>query len=141
MAKNKVEYEKSAGAIIYYKHGRQTRYLILHYGAGHWDFPKGNVEKNEADETAAKREVEEESGLTKIRFEKGFKEKIHYFYKKNNKLISKSVVFYLAKSSTKKVRLSFEHIGYEWLDYKKALERVTHKTARDLLKKASNFLK
>lgn len=141
MARNKLGYEKSAGAVVYYKHLRQISYLILRHGVGHWDFPKGNIEKDEREEAAARREIKEESGLTNIEFEKGFKEKIHYFYKKDSKLVSKSVVFYLAKSSSRKVRLSSEHSEYEWLDYKKALERLTHKTARDLLKKANRFLR
>ena len=35
--------EKSAGAILFVKE-KEPRYLLLHYEAGHWDFPKGHVE-------------------------------------------------------------------------------------------------
>jgi len=45
------------------------------------------------------------------------------------------------KSQTEKVELSFEHIGYIWLDYGRAMEKLTFKNARDVLQKAHDFLK
>ncbi|GAI42981.1 unnamed protein product, partial [marine sediment metagenome] len=39
--------EKSAGAVIFSRSDKKIEYLLLHYQAGHWDFPKGNIEKGE----------------------------------------------------------------------------------------------
>jgi hypothetical protein len=36
--------------------------------------------------------------------------------------------------------LSFEHVGYIWLDYQQTLEKLTFKNARDVLQKAHSFL-
>jgi 8-oxo-dGTP pyrophosphatase MutT (NUDIX family) len=36
------------------------------YGAGHWDFPKGHIEKNENEMAAVLREVKEETGIANI---------------------------------------------------------------------------
>ena len=57
--------EVSAGAVIYHDDPNSgvRKYLILHYPAGHWDFPKGAVEKGETEEQAATREIFEESSL------------------------------------------------------------------------------
>ena len=132
--------EKSAGAILFIKE-KEPIYLLLHYESGHWDFPKGHVESAESELDAVKREVKEETGITNINIVQNFKENIHYFYKMNNELMSKDVAFYLAKAKTKDVNLSFEHIGFAWVSYEKAMEKLTYKNAKDILKKAHEFLK
>ena len=132
--------EKSAGAVVFRK-DKEPIYLLLHYEEGHWDFPKGHVEENEADADTVKREVEEETGIKDIEIIKDFKEKMQYYFRFKNELINKTVVFYLAKTKTKEVKLSFEHIGFEWLPYDKAIEKLTYKNAKEILKKADNFLK
>ena len=40
-----------------------------------------------------------------------------------------------------KVELSFEHIGYTWVDFQHAMEKLTFKNAKDVLQKANDFLK
>ena len=42
---------------------------------------------------------------------------------------------------TDKVEISFEHIGYAWLDYQYAMEKLTFKNSKDILKKAHDFLR
>ncbi|MDO8663561.1 MAG: diadenosine tetraphosphate hydrolase, partial [Candidatus Wildermuthbacteria bacterium] len=71
---------------------------------------------------------------------KGFKEFIKYFFRIENKNIFKTVVFYLAGTKTKKIKISSEHIGFEWLPYEKALEQLTFKNAKNILEKANEFL-
>ncbi|MDP6139478.1 MAG: NUDIX domain-containing protein [Candidatus Woesearchaeota archaeon] len=132
--------EISAGAIVFIKE-KEPIFLLLHYEEGHWDFPKGHIEGKETDTETVKREVEEETGIKDIEILPNFKEKIQYYFKFKGELISKEVVFYLAKTSTKKIKISFEHIGFEWLPYEKAIEKLTYKNAKEILKKADNFLK
>ena len=132
--------EKSAGAVIFYKSNKKIEYLLLHYQAGHWDFPKGNIEKGEKLEETVKREVKEETNLEDIRLIPGFKENIKYFYKLKGKNIFKIVTFLLAETKTKEVKISWEHLGYKWLSYEKALEQLTFKNAKEVLQKANSFL-
>lgn len=127
--------EKSAGAIVYRTEGSKKLYLLLHYEEGHWDFPKGHVEKGESEEETIRREVREETGIKDIVFE-DFRESIHYFYKREGKTIFKEVVFRLASTREKDVKLSFEHVGYKWLSYEEALSQLTYDNAKELLKKA-----
>lgn len=137
---NKLKKERSAGAIVFRKN-KEIEYLLLHYEARHWDFPKGHIEEKETDLQTVKRETEEETGIKDTEIVHGFKEKIHFFYKLKGELISKDVVFYLAKTKTKQVKLSYEHIGFEWLPYEKALKKLTFKTAKEIFEKANKFLK
>lgn len=55
--------------------------------------------------------------------------------------IYKEVVFFLMETHATKVILSYEHVGYKWLDYRNALDKLTFKNAKDILEKANNFLK
>jgi len=81
--------EKSAGAIIFRREKGILKYLLLHYKAGHWDFPKGNIERGESLAETVKREIKEESGIFDLNFIPGFKESIEYFYKLKSKNIFK----------------------------------------------------
>lgn len=132
--------EFSAGLVVFRKEDGSRAYLLLHYESGHWDFPKGHIEKAESEEQAAVRECAEETGITDIALVPAFRETIEYFFREGGKIIHKQVVFLLAGTRTKGVKLSFEHIGYEWLPYGKALERLTYDNAKDVLKKAESFL-
>lgn len=132
--------EKSCGAIVFRKHKEGIKYLLLHYGAGHWDFPKGNQEKNETEEQAALREIKEETGIENIEFVREFNEKITYFYKKGEETVFKEVVFFLAEAGTNEVTISSEHIGYAWLSYENAFKKLTFNNAKELLRKANQFL-
>jgi hypothetical protein len=40
--------ERSAGAIIFREEGEERYYLLLYHPVGHWDFPKGHIEKKRA---------------------------------------------------------------------------------------------
>ena len=84
--------------------------------------------------------MKEETGITDIRLVEGFREEIHYFFKIQGKTILKTVAFYLFETRQKEVELSWEHIGYEWLVYEKAMERLRFSNTRKVLKKAYDFL-
>ncbi|MBA7599145.1 hypothetical protein ES703_06172 [subsurface metagenome] len=132
--------EKSAGAVIFRKEEDKVYYLLLHYQAGHWDFSKGNIEKGEKIEETIEREIQEETGITDIEFISGFRQTIKYFYKLKGKTIFKTVVFYLIQTKTKEVKISWEHTDFKWLTYEKALGQITFQNAKEILKKANDFL-
>ena len=138
--------EKSAGAVIFRKEGGKIYYLLLHYPSNakapreYWDFPKGHIEKGEKEIDTVKREVFEETGLKDIKFVEGFKEWIKYFFKYKGKTVFKIVTFLLTEAETEEVKISPEHIGYQWLPYEEALKQLKFKNAREILKKANDFL-
>jgi len=130
--------ERSAGMMIFFEKQAPASgrlFLLLNYGK-HWDFAKGHLKKNESDEEAAYRELEEETGLTPLQISivPRFSHEIEYFFQSPKKgLIHKSVVFFLAETRSKEIKLSDEHVGYDFLPFDEALARLTYKTAKEVL--------
>jgi bis(5'-nucleosidyl)-tetraphosphatase len=134
--------ERSAGAVVFYleSEGAEPEFLLLHYTAGHWDFPKGNIEIGEQEMQAASREIREETGITDVEFIDGFRMKIDYRYRHGRRLAHKEVVLFLARTRTKHVVLSHEHVGFVWKKYEAAQDHLTFRNAKNLLKEAKDFL-
>ena len=128
--------EKSCGFVVYRIEGEAPLYLILHYGEGHWDFAKGHIEIGESGIETAKRELFEETGIEEIAPVPGFVEKIGYFFTHEGKKVHKEVFFFLGETNEKEVKLSDEHVEYEWLEYEKAIEKLTYVNAKNVLQKA-----
>lgn len=132
--------EKSAGAVIFRKDAGTIKYLLLLHETGHWDFVKGNVEQGEDELETVKREAKEEAGIGDLKIIPGFKEIITYFYRREGSTIFKEVVFYLAETKTKDIKISYEHTGHDWLEFDAACKKITYKNSKETLKKAHAFL-
>jgi bis(5'-nucleosidyl)-tetraphosphatase len=132
--------ERSAGAVLFNDDGDRIRYLVLNYPAGHWDFPKGNVEKGEEQVATVRREIEEETGIKNVEILPGFNRKIEYYYQRSGELVRKEVRYMLARSATRDVTLSAEHQNYAWLELEKAIDRVTYRNSKTTLRDAARFL-
>ena len=126
--------------VVFRKQGEARLYLLLHYSEGHWDLPKGHVERGESEEETARREVEEETGIAKLDILQTFREVIEYSFRRRGGLVQKEVVYFLGCTGSESVRLSHEHIGFEWLPYQSALRRLTYANARRVLMKAEGSL-
>jgi len=131
--------EISAGMILF-RRTPEPNYLLLHYESGHWDFPKGHIESGEDPEETAKRELQEETGISEIHLLDGYKQALRYFFRQKGIGIFKVVIFFLAETTQSEVTLSAEHVGFDWLPYDAALARLTFKNSRDLLIKANEHL-
>lgn len=132
--------EISAGAVIFRKTKNEPEFLLLYYDLGHWDFVKGNIEKGEDETETVKREIEEETGIRRIKFIEGFRETVKYFYRWKGQNIFKIVLYYLVETREKKVQLSHEHVGFIWLPYEKAMEKITFRNSKNVLKKAYGLI-
>ena len=123
----------SAGIILVNENGSEKQFLLLNYPTGHWDFIKGGIEDGESLQQTAIRETREETGITDIEFIEGFKEEIEYFFRAENQNVHKKVIFFLAKTNSKNVILSHEHLDSVWLNYNDALKKLTYDNAINLL--------
>lgn len=133
--------ERSAGAVVFYQEATgEPEYLLLHYTAGHWDFPKGNIEAGENEKQAATREIREETGITDIEFLNDFRMIIEYKYRHSRRLVQKEVVLFLARTHTRQVTLSHEHIGFAWRKFDDATQQLTYRNAKNLLSAAKDHL-
>jgi tRNA nucleotidyltransferase (CCA-adding enzyme) len=133
-------YKQAAGAIIVQKRLGLTQYLLLCNSRGEWGFPKGGVEKGETLPETARREVREETGIEKLKFQKGFKEQIQYSYQQNNEKFWKTVDYFLAINENEKIKLSSEHDEYLWLPYQAALDKIVFLNQKEILKKVQRYL-
>lgn len=143
-----IAFEKSVGAVIYRKEDGGIKFLLLHYQSGHWDFPKGHVEKAETDEETLRRETREETGIVQLEIKPDFKMTTGYYYEargdefkrriqegKKTK-IKKTVVYYLAETTEIEIKISHEHRDFAWLSYTEALTRITYENGKSVLTSA-----
>lgn len=118
----------------------------------YWDLPKGHPGKGETKIETIMREIQEETGISKVKNIAGFSAWTNFFYrakgeeKKNRKKkkrglnIFKVVTYFLFETKSKRVRLSREHEDFVWLEYKKAVDLLTYKKTKKVLEKADRFL-
>jgi len=113
----------SAGVIVVRRGGDTWRYLLLR-AYNYWDFPKGVVEAGEDPLEAARREVEEETGLTNLVFSWG-----HDFRETPPYGPGKVARYYVAETRQSEIILLVsqelgrpEHHEYRWLSYEEARE-------------------
>ena len=143
--------ERSAGAIIFREDKNGRKYLLLRHPdrinkrvtkpvKGHWDLPKGHVEKGEKTEDTVRREVKEETGIERIDFVSGFKETIRYFVGPKEERRLKFVALFLVSTKQRRIKISHEHQGYAWLYYDEAYKLATYPGTKKLLKNANEFL-
>jgi len=130
----------SAGVVVYFKRKDKLEYLLLRYAKGHWDLPKGKIEKDETKRQAALRELKEEAGLL-VQLHDKFEHSFEYLFKdKDGDLAKKKVNFFIGKTKSKQIALSHEHTDYAWLEFEPALQKLTYDNAKTLLKKVDVFL-
>jgi len=132
--------QKSAGIVLFRNASNKNELLLLNYPQGHWDFVKGKVEEGETPHETALRETKEETGITNIEFIDGFEESVEYDFRFKKENIHKKVIFFLAKTDEKNIKLSHEHNNYLWLEYSDALKKTTFENAKNVLTKANEFL-
>ena len=132
--------EEISAGIILFNDNEDRKFLLLNYPSKHWDFVKGKMEKGETTHQTAIREAKEETGITDITFVENFEEWIKYNFKYQGELVQKKVVFFLAETKTKEIKISHEHSGYTWLDYNESMEKTTFDNAKTVLTKAQKIL-
>ncbi|MGH1566341.1 MAG: bis(5'-nucleosyl)-tetraphosphatase [Nitrosopumilus sp.] len=132
--------ETSAGIVLFRKENSKILFLLLHYPSGHWDFVKGKMEKGESTHQTAIRETKEETGITDITFVENFEEWIEYNFQYKGELVHKKVVFFLAETKTKEIKISHEHLDSTWGDYNTSMEKTTFGNAKTVLTRAQILL-
>ena len=136
MAKRQI----SAGAVIYLSSCLGIKYLIIKNSKGHWDFPKGHIEGGETRLEACRREVKEETGITRLGILPGFLRKRTWSFSENGSKVVKNCWFYLAKASSNRLKLSGEHSKGGWYFREKALRLLDYSGQRSLIREASRFV-
>ena len=137
--------QKTIGFVIFKKDAQGIRYLLLHHGGEYWNFPKGRQEAGEDELTSAKRELQEETGITAIKVFPEYQDTYNYDF---DSVIKNGVrekhyrqaIFFLAQAQEDQVKISDEHLDYGWFDYETALKRMFYQEGQNLLKRAHQFV-
>lgn len=87
--KEKIPVNKAGGGLVYNKKG-EVLFILRN---GKWDLPKGGLNKYEEIEDAAKREVEEETGVSNLKISKKL-QKTYHIFKRNGKYKLKITQWY-----------------------------------------------
>ncbi len=102
----------AAGGLVKNKKGE----LLLIFRNGKWDLPKGKIEKDETYSEGALREVQEETGLKKLKLLLEF-QRTYHTYIQNEKRILKETVWYLMQAEDKSTTPQLEEgiTKTEWI--------------------------
>ncbi|MFH1972183.1 MAG: NUDIX domain-containing protein [archaeon] len=129
--------EYSLGIILV----NRNNFLLLRRFPGHWSFLKASLLETDDKIELSRRTVLEETGIKTLIQVKNFQENEEYFFKKQGQVVHKDVVFLIFETNEEQVTLSNNHLGYVWIDYDRAMSRITFKPEKEILKKAYEHLK
>lgn len=129
---------KLVAAVLYHK----DRYLILKRKLNWkgWEFVKGEVGR-ETFKKAVLREIKEELGLRNVRIVCKLPAEVIYHHEDiRGHRISMQAGF-LVEYLGGRIKISFEHSSYRWVDYRKAHKMLTHMTHKTFLKLANEYIR
>ena len=86
---------KAAGGIV----ENDKKEVLMIYRMGHWDLPKGKIEKKEGKKEAAIREVQEETGLQSVDLEEFIHTTYHTYTDRKERRVLKVTYWYTMKTT------------------------------------------
>jgi ADP-ribose pyrophosphatase YjhB (NUDIX family) len=117
-------YIKAAGGLV----KNEQDELLMIYRNGHWDLPKGKMEKGEIPDGTAVREVEEECGVKKLKILRYLASSYHIFFQNNKECMKRTYWFEMTcKDSAKPIPQSSEGITEaKWMS-KEEVKKIMNK--------------
>ncbi len=106
-----------------------------------WCLPKGAIDKNEDFQTAAVREVREETGLSGEIIDEIGKISYWYFSKDENMRFNKTVYFYLMEYKSGNTDEHDREVDdAQWFLIDEAINKLTYKGEKEILQKARQMI-
>lgn len=129
--------EMSAGGMVYRKDDDGYYFVLILDAYDKWTFPKGHVDKGEKEEAAALREIQEETGLKKLKSEGYLGETEVKVHKPNEKPFRKLIKYYLVSTTDTELKIpnTKELQDVKWYTSKEALEILGYENAKDIFNK------
>lgn len=126
--------EPTAGGIVF-RHGEKgVEILLIQDAKDRWTIPKGHIEEGETAQQTAKREIGEEAGLKEVDV-LGWLGKIHFRYRRIDKLVLMTTQIYLvrAKGDTDAIQKEEWMNGIKWFGFHDALDAIEYEDIGKLM--------
>jgi len=126
--------EPTSGGIVF-RHGKEgVEILLIQDAKDRWTIPKGHIEEGETAQQTAKREIGEEAGLKQVDV-LGWLGKIHFRYRRVDKLVLMTTQIYLvrAKGDTNDIQKEEWMNGIKWFKFHDALDAIEYEDIGKLM--------
>jgi len=126
--------EPTAGGIVF-RHGKKgVEILLIQDAKDRWTIPKGHIEEGETAQQAAKREIGEEAGLKQVDV-LGWLGKIHFRYRRVDKLVLMTTQIYLVRAmgDTNDIQKEEWMNGIQWFGFHDALDAIEYEDIGKLM--------
>ena len=142
------EKEFACGGVIFRREEAKFLFLLIYSARNKvWGFPKGHIEPGETEKETALREIQEETGLTKLKEVDGFRVEDVYNVTSNRGAskgaeIEKHSIYFLFETQSADVVVDQKEItDYKWLKKPDTEKLLSHESAKKLLAKAAGYIK
>lgn len=127
--------EPTAGGIVFRRNRKgEVEILLIQDHKDRWTIPKGHIEEGESAQAAARREIGEEAGLHDVDVI-GWLGKIHFRYRRIDKLVLISQQVYLMRVNTDGNEIQKEDWmnGIKWFPFSEALDLIEYEDIGKLM--------
>jgi diadenosine hexaphosphate hydrolase (ATP-forming) len=128
--------EPTSGGIVFRLTADQkdVEILLIQDSKGRWTIPKGHIEPGETAKMTARREIEEETGLRNFDV-LAWLGKIHFKYRRADKLVLMTTQIYLVQSLDAREALAGEKWmrGIRWFPFAEALDLIEYEDIEKLM--------
>lgn len=128
--------EPTAGGIVFRhaENGKGIEILLIQDAKDRWTIPKGHIEEGETAQQTARREIGEEAGLKEVDI-LGWLGKIHFRYRRVDKLVLMTTQIYLvrAKGNTNAIQKEEWMNGIQWFPFHEALDAIEYEDIGKLM--------
>lgn len=130
--------EVSCGGVVFRRFADGPKYLLILDGHGNWGFPKGHEETGESAEQAARREIQEETGLTALALHAALPA-LEWTFSSGRTLVHKRCNFFLFECAVGQARPQRDEgiTRCVWLSHRDAMQKLTFPNISELLEKAT----
>ncbi len=128
--------EPTSGGIVFRftPNQKDIEILLIQDSKGRWTIPKGHIEPGETAKMTARREIEEETGLKNVAV-LGWLGKIHFKYRRLDKLVLMTTQIYLVRSLDSHEKPTPERWmkGIKWFSFAEALDAIEYDDIEKLM--------
>lgn len=127
--------EPTAGGIVYRRDAKgDVEILLIQDAKDRWTIPKGHIEEGETAQQTAKREIGEEAGLQDVEV-LGWLGKIHFRYRRVDKLVLMTTQIYLVKAvgDTNAIQKEEWMNDIKWFTFHDALDVIEYEDIGKLM--------